>query len=80
MAVDDPVLLTCAISGAVAGRDHCPAIPYTPSEYAAEARRIVDEGRHAPGHVFNLGHGVLPDTDPGVLTHVVDLVHELTQS
>src|SRR5918993_1991554 len=44
MAVDDPVLLTCAISGAVAGRDQCPAIPYTPADYAAEARRAVDEG------------------------------------
>jgi 3-keto-5-aminohexanoate cleavage enzyme len=44
LAVDDPVLLTCAISGAVANRDQCPAIPYTPAEYAAEARRAVDEG------------------------------------
>jgi uncharacterized protein (DUF849 family) len=44
MAVDDPVLLTCAISGAVAGREQCPAIPYTPAEYAAEARRAADEG------------------------------------
>src|SRR4051794_27592098 len=44
MAVDDPVILTCAISGALAGREQCPAIPYTPAEYAAEARRIVDEG------------------------------------
>ncbi|MDP9133927.1 MAG: 3-keto-5-aminohexanoate cleavage protein, partial [Actinomycetota bacterium] len=37
-------ILTCAISGAVASRDQCPAIPYTPEEYAAEARRIADEG------------------------------------
>ncbi|OZM80084.1 uroporphyrinogen decarboxylase [Pseudonocardia sp. MH-G8] len=44
---------------------------------AAEARRIVDEGRHAPGHVFNLGHGVLPDTDPDALTRLVELVHTL---
>jgi 3-keto-5-aminohexanoate cleavage enzyme len=44
MSVDDPVVLTCAISGALANRDQCPAIPYTPAEYAAEARRIVDEG------------------------------------
>ena len=43
----------------------------------AEARRIVDEGRRAPGHVFNLGHGVLPDTDPDVLTRLVELVHGL---
>jgi 3-keto-5-aminohexanoate cleavage enzyme len=44
MALDDPVILTCAISGALANREQCPAIPYTPEEYAAEARRIVDEG------------------------------------
>jgi 3-keto-5-aminohexanoate cleavage enzyme len=44
MALDDPVILTCAISGAVASRDQCPAIPYTPAEYAAEARRAVDAG------------------------------------
>jgi uncharacterized protein (DUF849 family) len=44
MSLADPVVITCAISGALAGRDQCPAIPYTPQEYAAEARRIVDEG------------------------------------
>jgi 3-keto-5-aminohexanoate cleavage enzyme len=44
MSVDDPTVITCAISGALANRDQCPAIPYTPAEYAAEARRIVDEG------------------------------------
>jgi len=42
-----------------------------------EVRRVVEQGRVARGHVFNLGHGVLPETDPGVLTAVVDLVHEL---
>jgi 3-keto-5-aminohexanoate cleavage enzyme len=40
----DPAILSCSISGAVANRDQCPAIPYTPEEYAAEARRAVDEG------------------------------------
>ena len=39
---------------------------------------MVAEGRAAPGHVFNLGHGVLPETDPDVLTRVVELVHELS--
>src|SRR5947209_596098 len=44
MSLEQPVVITCAISGAIANRDQCPAIPYTPEEYAAEARRIVDEG------------------------------------
>ncbi|MGB3369991.1 MAG: uroporphyrinogen decarboxylase family protein, partial [Rhodococcus sp. (in: high G+C Gram-positive bacteria)] len=42
---------------------------------AAEADRAIEAG--AVGHVFNLGHGVLPDTDPDVLTRVVELVHSL---
>ncbi|OMC50811.1 uroporphyrinogen decarboxylase [Mycobacterium sp. IS-2888] len=46
------------------------------------ARAVVDDGRRAidagaAGHVFNLGHGVLPETDPGVLTELVALVHSL---
>ena len=44
MSLEDPVVITCSISGALANRQQCPAIPYTPAEYAAEARRIVDEG------------------------------------
>ena len=42
-----------------------------------EVRRVVAEGRAAPGHVFNLGHGVMPEIDPDVLTRVVALVHSL---
>ena len=41
---EEPCIVTCSISGAVAGREQCPAIPYTPEEYAAEAQRAVDEG------------------------------------
>jgi 3-keto-5-aminohexanoate cleavage enzyme len=59
LTLDDPVILTCAISGAVANRDQCPAIPYTPAEYAAEARRIVDEG----GAMIHL-HARSPDGAP----------------
>lgn len=40
-----------------------------------EVRRVLREGAAARGHVFNLGHGVLPETDPDVLTRVVALVH-----
>ena len=44
VSAGEPVILTCALSGALASREQCPAIPYTPAEYAAEARRVVDEG------------------------------------
>jgi uroporphyrinogen decarboxylase len=44
-----------------------------------EARRVVTQGRAAAGHIFNLGHGVPPDTDPDVLTRIVELVHSLGQ-
>jgi len=44
MALEDPVVLTCSISGALASREQYPAIPYAPAEYAAEARRAVAEG------------------------------------
>lgn len=39
-------------------------------------RDVIERGRVAPAHVFNLGHGVPPETDPSVLTRVVELVHE----
>ena len=56
---EDPVVITGSISGAVANRDQCPAIPYTPQEYAAEARRIVDEG----GSMIHI-HARTPDGLP----------------
>jgi uroporphyrinogen decarboxylase len=40
-------------------------------------RDVVDRGLAAPSHVVNLGHGVPPDTDPDVLTRIVELVHDL---
>ena len=59
MSLDDPVVITCSISGAIANREQCPAIPYTPAEYAAEARRIVDEG----GVMIHI-HARKPDGTP----------------
>jgi uroporphyrinogen decarboxylase len=56
-----------------------PAICLAPVSVVKEAaRRVLAEGEGLSGHVFNLGHGVLPETDPGVLRAVVDLVHEET--
>jgi uncharacterized protein (DUF849 family) len=59
LSLDDPVIITCAISGVLADREQCPAIPYTPGEYAAEARRIVDEG----GVMIHI-HARRPDGTP----------------
>jgi uroporphyrinogen decarboxylase len=38
---------------------------------------LADNAGH-PGHVFNLGHGVQPNTDPGILAAVVEQVHQAT--
>jgi uroporphyrinogen decarboxylase len=43
-----------------------------------EARRVLRDAAGLPGHVFNLGHGVMPSTDPDVLTRLVELVHAVT--
>ena len=59
MSLDDPVIITCAISGVLANREQCPAIPYTPQEYGAEARRIVQEG----GVMIHI-HARRPDGTP----------------
>jgi len=40
------------------------------------ARRVMADNQGHQGHIFNLGHGVHPDSDPGVLAEVVALVHE----
>jgi uroporphyrinogen decarboxylase len=54
-----------------------PAICLAGFDIAAdEARRVLAEAGGRPGHVFNLGHGVLPETDPDVLERIVELVHE----
>ncbi|MEJ7628700.1 MAG: uroporphyrinogen decarboxylase [Nocardioidaceae bacterium] len=53
-----------------------PALVFAPPEVVAEAAAdVLDRGRHAAGHIFNLGHGVLPGTDPDVLARLVDVIH-----
>jgi uroporphyrinogen decarboxylase len=53
-----------------------PALCLTSWEVArAETRDVLARAGTAPGHIFNLGHGVLPETDPAILEQVVQLVH-----
>jgi uroporphyrinogen decarboxylase len=58
-----------------------PALVFAPWDVVAEqTRAVLAAGEAAPGHVFNLGHGVIPETDPDVLTRIVDLVHEVSSA
>jgi uroporphyrinogen decarboxylase len=53
-----------------------PAILLAPWEVIEQrAIQVLDAGRTAEGHVFNLGHGVLPQTNPDMLARLADLVH-----
>ncbi|MBB6403836.1 uroporphyrinogen decarboxylase [Arthrobacter sp. AZCC_0090] len=55
-----------------------PALLSAPWEVLeAHVREVIAAGSGAPGHVLNLGHGVPPETDPAVLTRVVELIHSI---
>jgi uroporphyrinogen decarboxylase len=57
-----------------------PAVLSAPWEVVeAEADRVLARAGSRDGHIFNLGHGVPPDTDPDTLRRLVDLVHERTE-
>jgi uroporphyrinogen decarboxylase len=62
----DPVLALAGAEPALAGTD------------AVLADNVLADGSRHPGHIFNLGHGVHPPTDPDVLAAVVARVHERT--
>jgi uroporphyrinogen decarboxylase len=54
-----------------------PSLVFAPTEVMLDrAAEIIDAGRAAPGHIFNLGHGVLPSTNPDQLARLTDFVHE----
>jgi len=48
------------------------------AEIRARAARILDQVRGRPGHIFNLGHGILPTTPVDHVIGLVDTVHELS--
>ena len=56
-----------------------PAVLYASEEkIEAEVKRILDEFGPGPGHIFNLGHGIYPDTDPARVAYLVDAVHRFS--
>jgi 3-keto-5-aminohexanoate cleavage enzyme len=59
--VSDDCIITCAVSGAVANKQQCPGIPYSPEEYAREVRRARDAGASIV-HI----HARTPDGTPTV--------------
>jgi uncharacterized protein (DUF849 family) len=72
MSRSDACLITCAVSGAVANKEQCPGIPYTPEEYAKEVRRARDAGASMV-HI----HARQPDGTPTVS---VDHYRAITQA
>ncbi|RJX29081.1 MAG: 3-keto-5-aminohexanoate cleavage protein [Desulfarculus sp.] len=66
-----PCMITCALSGVVANREQCPAIPYTPEEYAAEAKRAYEAGA-AVVHI----HARTPDGAPSYEVADYRNIHE----
>ena len=58
-----------------------PTLVFAPTEVMrARAAEIVEAGRAAPGHIFNLGHGVIPDTDPDQLGRLTQFVQSIPVS
>jgi uroporphyrinogen decarboxylase len=69
------------VGGRVVQGNLDPTLVFAPPEVMlARADQVLAEGRGAPGHIFNLGHGVIPSTDPDQLKRLTDHVHEVTAS
>jgi len=63
MGTSDPCIITCAVSGAVANKEQCAGIPYTPDEYAKEVRRARDAGASMV-HIHARTPAGAPTVDP----------------
>jgi uroporphyrinogen decarboxylase len=72
-----PLAAARAIVGdrAIQGNLDPTALFAPPDVVDAKVRAVLADAGGEPGHIFNLGWGVLPETDPDVLTRVVQVVH-----
>jgi uroporphyrinogen decarboxylase len=61
---------------AVQGNLDPAALFASPEGLRRHAGRVLDEAAGSPGHIFNLGHGIWPETDPEAVARLVDYVHE----
>jgi uroporphyrinogen decarboxylase len=65
------------VGGRVVQGNLDPSLVFAPTEVMlARAAEVLEAGRDAPGHIFNLGHGVMPSTNPDQLARLTDFVHE----
>ncbi len=65
------------VGGRVVQGNLDPSLVFAPADVLLErAADVLARGAGAPGHIFNLGHGVLPSTDPDQLARLTDFVHE----
>jgi 3-keto-5-aminohexanoate cleavage enzyme len=69
MGLADKVIISCALTGAVTSKKHCPAIPYTPEEIADEARRAYDAGATIV-HIHARTDDGAPTWDAGVFARI----------
>lgn len=69
--MSDKVIISCALTGAVTNKNHCPAIPYTPVEIAEEAKRAYDAGA-AIVHIHARTDQGLPTWEPAVFQAIMD--------
>jgi len=61
---------------AVQGNLDPAALFASPDELRRHVEVVLAEAGNSPGHIFNLGHGIWPDTDPDAVARLVDYVHE----
>ena len=75
MALEDKVIITCALSGVLATRDQCPHIPYTPVEIADEAKRAWDAGATVV-HIHGRTDDGAPSWELETFRHIKDEIRQ----